>query len=101
MSFSKLGLSPSVCLPLARLGYELPTPIQAQAIPAVLTRTDLLARAQTGTGKTAAFVLPMIQRIGAKRDGRRPPLTQALVLAHTRDLAAQADQSPATYGAPL
>ena len=68
MSFSKLGLSPSLFLPLARLGYERPTPIQAEAIPAVLTGTDLLARAQTGTGKTAAFGLPMMERIVAKRE---------------------------------
>src|SRR5262245_25245316 len=72
MSFSKLGLMPSLCLPLARLGYEQPTPIQARAIPAVLTGTDLLARAQTGTGKTAAFGLPMIERIVARRSGGRP-----------------------------
>src|SRR5215510_12351695 len=79
MSFSKLGLTSSLCVPLARLGYEQPTPIQAQAIPAVLTGTDLLARAQTGTGKTAAFGLPMIQRIVARRDGRSR-LPRGLVL---------------------
>src|SRR6516164_1093292 len=101
MSFSKLGLSPSLCLPLARLGYERPPPIQAQAIPAVLTGTDLLARAQTGTGKTAAFGLPMIERIVAKRDGRRPPFTHGLVLVPTRELAVQVHQSLATYGAPV
>ncbi|HEX4568082.1 MAG TPA: DEAD/DEAH box helicase, partial [Vicinamibacterales bacterium] len=66
MSFSNLGLSPSICLPLARLGYEQPTPVQSLAIPAVLRGTDLLARAQTGTGKTAAFALPMIDRLVAR-----------------------------------
>jgi ATP-dependent RNA helicase RhlE len=101
MSFSKLGLSPSLCLPLARLGYEQPTPIQARAIPAVLTGTDLLARAQTGTGKTAAFGLPIIERIVGKRDGRRARLPHGLVLVPTRELAVQVHQSLATYGAPL
>ena len=67
MSFARLGLTPSICLPLGSLGYREPTPIQTQAIPAVLTGADLLARAQTGTGKTAAFGLPMIQRIAAAR----------------------------------
>ena len=61
--FSQLGLSPTTCAPLARLGYTTPTPIQIKAIPVVLTGVDLLARAQTGTGKTAAFGLPMIQRL--------------------------------------
>jgi ATP-dependent RNA helicase RhlE len=100
MSFSKLGLTPSLCLPLAGFGYEQPTPVQAQAIPAVLTGTDLLARAQTGTGKTAAFGLPMIERIAARRGGNRPRLPRGLVLVPTRELAAQVHRSLATYGAP-
>jgi len=100
MSFSKLGLTPSLCLPLARLGYEQPTPIQVRAIPVVLTGADLLARAQTGTGKTAAFGLPMIERIVARRDRRRPRLPRALVLVPTRELAAQVHRSLATYAAP-
>ena len=76
MSFSNLGLTPSLCHPLARLGYDQPTPIQTQAIPVVLTGADLLARAQTGTGKTAAFGLPMIERLIARHDhsgSRRQP----------------------------
>jgi ATP-dependent RNA helicase RhlE len=100
MSFSKLGLTPSICLPLARLGYEQPTPIQSRAIPAVLTGTDLLARAQTGTGKTAAFGLPMIERIVARRVGGRSRGPRGLVLVPTRELAAQVHRSLATYGAP-
>jgi len=100
MSFSKLGLSPSLYLPLARLGYEQPTPIQAHAIPAVLTGADVLARAQTGTGKTAAFGLPMIDQIARRRDGRKSRLPRALVLVPTRELAVQVDRSLATYGAP-
>lgn len=99
MSFSNLGLTPSLCLPLVRLGYAQPTPIQARAIPAVLNGTDLLARAQTGTGKTAAFGLPMIQRIVSKRDGGRSRLPRGLVLVPTRELAAQVHRSLATYGA--
>jgi ATP-dependent RNA helicase RhlE len=85
---------------LARLGYEQPTPIQARAIPAVLTGTDLLARAQTGTGKTAAFGLPMIERIIARRDRGGPRRPRGLVLVPTRELAAQVHRSLATYGAP-
>jgi ATP-dependent RNA helicase RhlE len=100
MSFSKLGLTPSLCLPLARLGYAQPTPIQARAIPAVLTGTDLLARAQTGTGKTAAFGLPMIERIVARRDRGRSRLPRGLVLVPTRELAAQVHRSLVTYGEP-
>ena len=100
MSFSKLGLTPSLCLPLARLGYDQPTPIQTRAIPAVLTGTDLFARAQTGTGKTAAFGLPMIERIAARRDVGRPRLPKGLVLVPTRELAAQVQRSLSTYGAP-
>jgi ATP-dependent RNA helicase RhlE len=100
MSFSKLGLTPSLCLPLARLGYDEPTAIQTLAIPAVLTGTDLLARAQTGTGKTAAFGLPMIERLVARRDGSRPRLPRGLVLVPTRELADQVHRSLSTYGAP-
>src|SRR5262245_26906644 len=99
MSFSKLGLTPSLCLPLARLGYEEPTPIQAQAIPVVLTGADLLARAQTGTGKTAAFGLPMIERLMA-RAAVRSRLPRALVLVPTRELATQVHRALATYAAP-
>jgi len=100
MSFSKLGLTPSLYLPLARLGYGEPTPIQTQAIPVVLTGTDLLARAQTGTGKTAAFGLPMIERLVAHRDGARPRLPRGLVLVPTRELAVQVQRALSTYGAP-
>jgi len=100
MSFSNLGLTPSLCLPLARLGYEQPTPIQARAIPAVLSGADLFARAQTGTGKTAAFGLPMIERIVVQRSGGRPRLPRGLVLVPTRELAAQVHRSLSTYGAP-
>jgi|SRR5579871_268855 len=103
MSFATLGLTPSLSLPLERLGYQEPTPIQTLAIPAVLTGTDLLARAQTGTRKTAAFGLPMIERLLASRagSGRRSP--RGLVLVPTRELAVQVHRALATYvgAAPL
>ncbi|HUF46313.1 MAG TPA: DEAD/DEAH box helicase [Vicinamibacterales bacterium] len=101
MPFSALGLSPSLCTPLARLGYDLPTPVQVEAIPVVLTGSDLLARAQTGTGKTAAFGLPMIDRLlilNRRRSEPRKP--RGLVLVPTRELALQVHKALTTYGAP-
>ena len=97
--FSALGLSPAVSDPLARLGYETPTPVQTQAIPLVLSGVDLLARAQTGTGKTAAFGLPMIDRLSPRRaaEGRAKP--RGLVLVPTRELASQVHRALATYAA--
>ena len=97
--FSQLGLSPATCASLVRLGYETPTPIQIDAIPLVLKGVDLLARAQTGTGKTAAFGLPMIERLLARESGavRRGP--GALVLVPTRELAVQVHQALSTYAA--
>jgi ATP-dependent RNA helicase RhlE len=86
---------------LSRLGYETPTPVQLKAIPIVLAGTDLLARAQTGTGKTAAFGLPMIQRLlvrGGVAAGTRRP--RGLVLVPTRELALQVHKSLSTYGVP-
>jgi len=95
--FSQLGLTPTTCASLARLGYTTPTPIQSKAIPVVLTGVDLLARAQTGTGKTAAFGLPMIQRLTAQgaAAGRMKP--RALVLVPTRELAQQVSQTLSGY----
>ena len=101
MPFVSLGLSPSLCNPLARLGYTQPTPVQLQAIPVVLSGRDLLAKAQTGTGKTAAFGLPMIDRLlvrGGAAAGTRKP--RGLVLVPTRELALQVHKSLATYGVP-
>src|SRR6185295_16954793 len=98
--FSELGLSPAVSAPLARLGYEIPTPVQTQAIPLVLTGVDLLGRAQTGTGKTAAFGLPMIDRFKAQPSGVRHVKPRGLVLVPTRELAAQVHRALATYGVP-
>ena len=101
MPFVSLGLSPSLCNPLAKLGYTTPTPVQLKSIPIVLTGRDLLARAQTGTGKTAAFGLPMIDRLmirGGAAAGTRKP--RALVLVPTRELALQVHKSLTTYGVP-
>src|SRR5258707_12002733 len=94
MSFSPLGFSEPLLRAVADEGYTVPTPIQAQAIPAVLAGGDLLAGAQTGTGKTAAFVLPLLQKLGAP-GGRAP---RVLVLTPTRELAAQVAESARTYG---
>ena len=95
--FSQLGLSPTACASLARLGYSTPTPIQTKAIPLVLSGVDLLARAQTGTGKTAAFGLPIIQRLDKRGVTPKP---RALVLVPTRELALQVHQSLAAYAGP-
>jgi ATP-dependent RNA helicase RhlE len=94
MSFSDLGLKPELLRAVDEKGYGAPTPIQAKAIPAVLAGSDVLAGAQTGTGKTAAFVLPILQILGAP-GGRAP---RALVLTPTRELAAQVAESARTYG---
>ncbi len=101
MPFASLGLSPSLSNPLARLGYTTPTPVQLKSIPIVLTGSDLLAKAQTGTGKTAAFGLPMIDRLlvrGGAAAGTRKP--RGLVLVPTRELALQVHKSLSTYGVP-
>jgi ATP-dependent RNA helicase RhlE len=97
--FSQLGLSPTACASLERLGYETPTPIQTKAIPLVLTGVDLLARAHTGTGKTAAFGLPMIDRF-LKKSGTGGLNPRGLVLVPTRELAGQVHQALAGYAGP-
>jgi ATP-dependent RNA helicase RhlE len=95
MSFSNLGLEPELVRAVSDKGYEVPTPIQQQAVPAVLAGRDVLAGAQTGTGKTAGFVLPLLQKLG-RSEGRAP---RVLVLTPTRELAAQVAQSAIDYGA--
>jgi superfamily II DNA/RNA helicase len=97
MSFSHLGLSEKVLSAVATAGYQTPTPIQDQAIPHVLNRRDVLGIAQTGTGKTAAFVLPMLTMLESGRGRARMPRT--LILEPTRELAAQVEESFAKYGA--
>jgi ATP-dependent RNA helicase RhlE len=101
MSFTNLGLSPSLCTPLARQGYKEPTPIQAASIPVVLEGADLIARAQTGTGKTAAFGLPMIERLLVRGGQSRRRAPRGLVLAPTRELAMQVHRALLNYGAPV
>jgi superfamily II DNA/RNA helicase len=96
MSFSHLGLSEKVLAAVAATGYKTPTPIQEQAIPHVLTRRDVLGIAQTGTGKTAAFVLPMLTMLEQGRARARMPRT--LILEPTRELAAQVEDSFVKYG---
>ncbi len=100
MSFESLGLAPALLRALVEQGYAQPTPIQAAAIPIVLEGSDLLAAAQTGTGKTAAFALPLLQHIsnGPPAGTRRP---RALVLTPTRELAAQVHDNLREYGKHL
>jgi ATP-dependent RNA helicase RhlE len=89
MNFADLGLKPSLLRRCESLGYEEPTPIQKGAIPVVLTGSDVIGCAETGTGKTAAFLLPILQRLGE----RQRPGTRVLVLAPTRELASQIEES--------
>jgi ATP-dependent RNA helicase RhlE len=101
MKFTDLGLAEPLVRAVHEHGYDTPTPIQAQAIPAVLKGGDLMAGAQTGTGKTAGFVLPMLQRLMAqphKKDARGRIAIRALILTPTRELAAQVEESVRTYG---
>ncbi len=101
MSFAAFGLSPPIVRAVTERGYTVPTPIQRQAIPAVLSGGDLLAGAQTGTGKTAGFALPILHRLsvdgGGSAPGGRTPI-RALILTPTRELAAQVEESVREYG---
>ncbi|WDI31779.1 DEAD/DEAH box helicase [Hyphococcus flavus] len=96
MSFAELGLSPKLLEAIAKAGYETPTPIQEQAIPPATEGRDVLGIAQTGTGKTASFTLPMIERLSKGRARARMP--RSLVLAPTRELAAQVAENFEKYG---
>jgi ATP-dependent RNA helicase RhlE len=104
MSFQNLGLSAELIRAIADQGYREPTPVQTQSIPLILQGRDLLARAQTGTGKTAGFTLPLLQRLAA--DSNQPPArgrrrVRALILTPTRELAAQVADSVKAYGRHL
>ncbi|MBC8011215.1 MAG: DEAD/DEAH box helicase, partial [Burkholderiales bacterium] len=94
MPFAQLGLHSSIVRAVAAKGYTTPSPIQAEAIPVVLTGRDLIASAQTGTGKTAAFALPVLNRLGPHKSAG----PRVLVLEPTRELAAQVDESFAEFG---
>ena len=101
MNFSELNLAPAILKAVLEQGYDTPTPIQAQAIPAVLEGRDLLGGAQTGTGKTAAFTLPMLHRLSMSRSALNKfggSGIRVLVLTPTRELAAQVEESVRTYG---
>ncbi|MBA4010065.1 MAG: DEAD/DEAH box helicase, partial [Erythrobacter sp.] len=97
MTFADLGLSPELLKAVEDAGYTTPTAIQAQAIPTVLMMKDLIGIAQTGTGKTASFVLPMIDVMAAGR--RRALMPRSLILEPTRELAAQVKENFDRYGA--
>ncbi len=101
MQFIDLGLAEPLLRAVSEQGYDTPTPIQAQAIPVVLQGGDLMGGAQTGTGKTAGFTLPMLHRLAAqpqKKDARGRVAIRALILTPTRELAAQVEESVRTYG---
>ena len=104
MKFEDLNLAPAIVQAVREHGYETPTPIQVEAIPAVLAGRDLLGGAQTGTGKTAAFTLPMLQRLSQGERGQNRfggNAIRALVLTPTRELAAQVEESVRVYGKHL
>ncbi|MEM0979407.1 MAG: DEAD/DEAH box helicase [Cyanobacteria bacterium P01_H01_bin.58] len=98
MSFEPLGLSDKLLRAIADQGYEAPTPIQAQAVPAILAGHDVLASAQTGTGKTASFTLPILHKLATSPSQGRGRKVRALILTPTRELAAQVEDSVKTYG---
>lgn len=100
MPFTTLGLSDPLLRAIADAGYTTPSPIQAQAIPAVLNGHDVLAAAQTGTGKTAGFTLPILHRLSQKAYDKNRPV-RCLILTPTRELAAQVGESVGKYGAHL
>ncbi|MFC7640200.1 DEAD/DEAH box helicase [Streptosporangium lutulentum] len=97
-SFADLGLRPELLRALSSLGYEEPTPIQREAIPPLLEGRDLLGQAATGTGKTAAFALPVLHRMSLEGRGAEP---MALVLVPTRELAVQVSEAVHRYGRDL
>ncbi len=98
MSFTTLGLSEPILRAIAEQGYSKPTPIQKQAIPVILSKKDVLAGAQTGTGKTAGFTLPLLQRLSERVPSQGKHHVRALILTPTRELAAQVGESVETYG---
>ena len=101
LQFSELRLAPQLQQAIKETGYETPTPIQGQAIPLILEGHDLLGIAQTGTGKTAAFCLPILNSLHSRPIRREPRSTRALILTPTRELAVQIHQSLLTYGKHL
>ena len=100
-TFQELSLIAPLQQSVAEEAYETPTPIQQQTVPAALQGRDILGCAQTGTGKTAAFALPILNHLGSKNRKARPKRPFALILAPTRELAIQIGESFATYGRHL
>ncbi len=98
MTFDTLGLLPELLRAVTEHGYSTPTPIQSQAIPVILQGGDLLGGAQTGTGKTAGFTLPMLHLLSKYANSKGPRPVRALILTPTRELAAQVSESIKTYG---
>src|SRR5664279_1586254 len=103
-SFAELGLRPEILRAVAEAGYTTPTPIQTQAIPLILQGLDVMGGAQTGTGKTAGFTLPLLQRLAPHANTSASPArhpVRALILTPTRELAAQVAESVRDYGKHL
>ena len=101
MSFDKLGLNDPILKALKQKGYKAPSPIQAKAIPAILDKRDVMAAAQTGTGKTASFILPILHMLSNPKHQFKGNTLRALVVTPTRELAAQVRESAVTYGRNL
>ena len=101
MSFDKLGLNEPILKALKQKGYKEPSPIQAKAIPAILDKRDVMAAAQTGTGKTASFILPILHMLSNPKHQFKGNTLRALVVTPTRELAAQVRESAVTYGRNL
>lgn len=97
-TFEELGLSKSILLSLKKQDYKVPSPIQRETIPYILKGKDVMAASQTGTGKTAAFVLPLLHKLEEKSEKLKNNTTKILILAPTRELAKQIDESIQTYG---
>src|SRR5438105_9930043 len=100
-SFEELGLRPELLRAVTEAGYTTPTPIQAQAIPVILAGRDVMGGAQTGTGKTAGFALPILQKLAVHANASPSPArhpVRALILTPTRELAVQVEESIRTYG---
>jgi len=98
MTFNDLGLNKLLLKAIKDQGYDKPTPIQAQAIPVILKKKDILAGAQTGTGKTAGFTLPMLELLLRSKHQTKQHHVKALILTPTRELALQVEESVAIYG---
>src|SRR6185436_5103756 len=101
MPFNALGLDANILKAVQEAGYTEPTPIQSAAIPLVLAGHDLIGIAQTGTGKTAAFVLPILAKLAAPAGGGHRRVVRALVVAPTRELVVQIDENVRIYGRHL